>query len=98
MIERQQQTILELSGRWGYYQNEIQHLKERIALLEAPNVTATVTSAESETPDTPDVRNCAQTPDPAPTSTAYRSAHPQNGPSLDYSPTGAMSDVASSVG
>ena len=43
LIERQQQTIMELSGRCGFYQSEIQHLrgenallKERIALLEAP--------------------------------------------------------------
>ena len=36
LIERQQQTILELSGRCGYYQSEIRHLKERIALLEVP--------------------------------------------------------------
>ena len=43
LIERQQQTIIELSGRCGFYQSEIQHLrgenallKERIALLEAP--------------------------------------------------------------
>jgi hypothetical protein len=36
VIERQQQTILELSGRLGFYQSEIQHLKARILELEAP--------------------------------------------------------------
>ena len=43
LIERQQQTIMELSGRLGFYQSEIQHLKAqleaaqtRILELEAP--------------------------------------------------------------
>ncbi len=30
LIERQQQTILELSGRLGFYQSEIQHLKVQL--------------------------------------------------------------------
>ena len=30
LIERQQQTIMELSGRLGFYQSEIQHLKAQL--------------------------------------------------------------------
>ena len=43
LVREKDQTILELAGRLGFYQSEIQHLqgentqlKERIALLEAP--------------------------------------------------------------
>ena len=35
-LREKAQTILELAGRCSFYQSEIQHLKERIALLEAP--------------------------------------------------------------
>ena len=36
VIERLHRENVELAGRCGFYQSEIQHLKERITLLEAP--------------------------------------------------------------
>ena len=36
LIERQQQTIMELSGRLGFYQARIQELERRVLELEAP--------------------------------------------------------------
>jgi hypothetical protein len=69
LVRDQQQTILELAGRLGFYQSEVQHLqgenahlRERIALLEAPK---------------PDVRDPA---DQAKTETPNHSAPEQNGP------------------
>jgi hypothetical protein len=35
LVERQQQTIMELSGRVGFYQAQVEQLREQLA-LEAP--------------------------------------------------------------
>ena len=39
MIERQQQTILELSGRVGYFQAQLEQARETIRALETPKGT-----------------------------------------------------------
>ena len=36
LVDRLSRENVELAGRCGFYQSEIQHLKERITLLEAP--------------------------------------------------------------
>lgn len=56
LIERQQQTIMELSGRVGYLQAELGQARERILALEAPKVdqvTANDAEAVSEAPERP---------------------------------------------
>ena len=95
LIERQQQTIMELSGRCGFYQSEIQHLQaqlqaaeQEIRLLKAPDSPIGETpdvnhgsqAPESNTLDSTDVQHFGHSADPAPTSTAHRSAPEQNGP------------------
>lgn len=52
LVERQQQTILELSGRCGYLQSELAHARDRIALLEAPPE-AIAASPIGDTPPAP---------------------------------------------
>ena len=92
LIERQQQTILELAGRCGFYQSEIQHLhaqledaRAQIALLSAP------VAAAADSPDTPHgtpPNQANQAPmsaiadmpaDQTQVETAHRSAPEQNG-------------------
>jgi excisionase family DNA binding protein len=38
LVERQQQTILELSGRCGFYQAQVEQLRETVKALEAPKM------------------------------------------------------------
>ena len=45
LIERQQQTILELSGRVGYFQAQLEQARETIHALEAPQ--STIVESES---------------------------------------------------
>lgn len=51
LVERQQQTILELSGRCGYLQAELAHARDQIALLSAPTE---LTHGSAETANGPD--------------------------------------------
>jgi hypothetical protein len=58
VIERQQQTIMELAGRLGFYQARVQSLEEEVKMLSAP--------AENETRVTFTDQPPAGTPQPTP--------------------------------
>ena len=84
LIERQQQTILELSGRLGWMSKELElerersrDLEQQVKLLSAP----TYNSFKSDDPVP--TSTIVDTPDPASTSTAHRSAPEQNGPRIE---------------
>jgi hypothetical protein len=60
VIERQQQTIMELSGRLGFYQARVQSLEEEVKLLSAP-AACQIDKVEDQAPDNP----TQPTPEPA---------------------------------
>jgi hypothetical protein len=50
LVDKLSQQVLELSGRVGYYQAELEQARGRLAALEAPKTTVTDTGFSSEPP------------------------------------------------